>query len=121
LVIADYLGTVTETNENNNVNYVTLNVSGVNDIATIDGSSFTLFPNPAKNTISFTLNTDSKADIQSVEIVSSIGVTVLENRGTECNTKDNTQTIDISQLPSGIYFLKIKTSSKVYVERFIKQ
>jgi len=117
LVIADYLGYVTESNEINNIAYVSLNVSGVNDIATIDECTFHLFPNPANSKITFTQNADSKILMNSFDIVSSIGQTVLQN----IENRENSQTIDISQLPSGIYFLKIRTDSKVYVQRFIKQ
>lgn len=69
----------------------------------------TLYPNPTKN--SFTITTE--AEIAAVEIYSSQGQKVCTS------TQKN---IDISQLASGVYFVKIETTEKIQtIQKLVKQ
>ena len=78
-----------------------------------DFTSLTVFPNPAKDII--TINTS--APITSLKVINMLGQIVLEN-----NTVTNQQTIDISQLSKGTYFLQaIQDSGEEKVVRFIKE
>ena len=69
----------------------------------------TLYPNPTKN--SFTITTE--AEIATVEIYSTQGQKV------STSTQKN---IDISQLASGVYFVKIETAEKIQtIQKIVKQ
>jgi hypothetical protein len=59
---------------------------------------FTLFPNPAQNSLNIQSN-DVTLENTSLDIISSIGQTVLTSE------LENNTSIDISNLPNGIYFV----------------
>ena len=69
----------------------------------------TVFPNPATDKIEIVL---SLKDNFSVEILNIIGITVLHVR--------NQNTIDISGLRRGVYFLKLSSSNESYIQKIIK-
>ncbi len=76
-------------------------------------ASLSVFPNPAENVISI----NATAPITSLKIINMLGQIVLEN-----NTVDNQQTIDISKLTKGIYFLQaIQDSNEQKTIRFVKK
>lgn len=80
-------------------------------LATTDISkskNISIFPNPVKNMVN--IKTDEK--INSVEIYDNLGRLILKN--------DKAQT-DISKLEKGVYYLKVKTSQKEYIEKIIKE
>ena len=70
--------------------------------------SITLFPNPATNTI--TINTSQ--EITSLTVVDQLGKVVL--------TKNESATLDVSELQSGIYFIRIETEKGSVIKKFIK-
>ncbi|WP_026753936.1 T9SS type A sorting domain-containing protein [Sediminibacter sp. Hel_I_10] len=74
-------------------------------------ASFFLSPNPATNFIQLTSN----ADIEAVSITNSIGQTVLEINNVSNNT------LDISELNSGLYLITVKSGASSQTKRFIKQ
>ena len=69
-----------------------------------------IYPNPATDKIEIDL---SLKDNFSVEILNIIGVTVLYVR--------NQNTIDISGLRRGVYFLKLSSSNESYIQKLIKR
>ncbi len=76
-------------------------------------TSLSVFPNPAEDLISI----NTTAPITSLKIINMLGQIVLEN-----NTVDNQQTIDISKLTKGIYFLlAIQDSNEQKTIRFVKK
>jgi endonuclease I len=73
-----------------------------------------LSPNPAKDYI--TIESDSR--IANYTILNTIGQTVLEKN----HIIDNKIEINISNLKSGIYFIRVfNTDAKINIERFIKE
>lgn len=67
-----------------------------------------LFPNPAKNEITLKIN----ASFNNIEIFDSRGRLVLVSKE---------KTIDISSLPSGVYFVKVITKSgELFTDKFVK-
>jgi hypothetical protein len=83
------------------------NTNGINEYVnnSLEGL---LFPNPAENKISIKLN----SAISKIEILDSKGQLILLQ-------KDNL--IDISNLPSGIYFVKVFTENgKLFSSKFVK-
>lgn len=81
----------------------TSNISTTN----FNNSLFDLYPNPATNQIKII----NKKIISSIEIINSQGQILI-------TTKNSS--IDISQLESGIYFVKAYSNDGIYSERFIK-
>lgn len=71
-----------------------------------------IFPNPAKDRLSYL--TDK--EVKSIKVFSFSGLLMKDVIIT-----DESETIDISQLNPGIYFISIETEDNVIVKRFIKQ
>ncbi|MBP6566854.1 MAG: T9SS type A sorting domain-containing protein [Saprospiraceae bacterium] len=86
------------TAENNTVEVETI-VSGVQ-----------IFPNPATNMI----NVQSDEDVRRVNIYNIAGQLVMSLNS------ENIESIDISALHNGLYFVRVETEENVYTERLIK-
>ena len=74
-----------------------------------------IFPNPNKGT--FNIHFSKATDKFDMEIFNEIGDVVLKEKyqGPEARS------VNISNYPKGIYFLKIKTDEKVFIKKIIKQ
>ncbi len=72
--------------------------------------SMTIYPNPTSGVISFT------SAVEHVSIVSSLGQIVLERE-----IKEGEYSIDISNLPSGLYFAKLITGNSISTVKIVKQ
>ncbi len=85
-----------------------------NDIQIIDvNKTFNLFPNPANNTLNIQLKS---------EVNTNVMMSIFDNTGRivySQSISNTNQSIDISQIPSGIYFVKIQNNSVQQVERLI--
>ncbi len=95
--------------ESGQSNTVQVTITGINEIT---AQSIYLFPNPASNTIF----------INSDEIL--LSATIYDYSGRKQFTKTLSQSnvnIDISRLANGVYMLKLKTSSRVFITRLIKK
>jgi hypothetical protein len=79
-------------------------------------NDFVLFPNPAKSliTISSTINGTVKVNY---EIVDVLGKVVVQNE----NTSADKFSININDLNSGIYFLRLHVNNSVVVKKFVKE
>jgi hypothetical protein len=73
-------------------------------------SGINIYPNPANET----LYIKSKAPIQSISVTNTVGVQV-KNIQTQANT------VDISNLPAGVYIAEVQTTNGKITQRFIKQ
>lgn len=83
---------------------------GINEIE--KESSITIYPNPTSNSI--TINTDNIfGKITSIEFYNSFGQPILVPR--------QTNTIDITELPIGLYFIKVTNSQGLaLISKFLK-
>ena len=81
----------------------------VDDVASVEG--FTLFPNPASTQINFTLSPDAQAS--TIYVYDLLGRQVL----TQNTQVTGTQSINISRLNAGVYFVSVGTR----VQKFIKK
>ena len=73
--------------------------------------SFDVFPNPVNNILSITFGNKSL-----IEIINSQGQIIRT-----VNLAENQTSIDVSNLSSGIYFIKAKTENGIEVRKFIKE
>lgn len=83
---------------------------GVNDV-TIE--TFKAYPNPVTDIVTI----EGNAPIDSVEIVNQLGQNVLD---VDVNSTFNNQ-INLSKLNTGIYFVKVKSASKIQTLQILKQ
>ncbi|MCD8518668.1 MAG: T9SS type A sorting domain-containing protein, partial [Flavobacterium sp.] len=76
------------------------------------GTYFTLYPNPAKDVLNIQAKQDLK--INSIEIYNQLGQIVMASTNT-------LNTIDVSNLASGTYFVKINTQKGSANVKFVKE
>ncbi len=87
-------------------------ITSVNEDKT-DNIEFSIFPNPSSNFISLE---DKNQEIKNIKIIDLAGLTLFD-----CETDNNTlHKINTSSLPSGIYFIVLKTSHGLQKLKFIK-
>ncbi|MES2746745.1 MAG: S8 family serine peptidase [Bacteroidota bacterium] len=72
-----------------------------------------VYPNPANDVLQF--SNPNNIEVSSISITDSIGKTVLT-----LNEAPNSNTINISNLQSGVYFVKFTTDNKSVVKKIIK-
>lgn len=73
-------------------------------------SSFTIYPNPVKDQLTITSENEK---ITSIKIINVTGKTIKV-------FTENITTINVADLPKGLYLLQIQTDKRVGVKRFIK-
>ncbi|WP_282069053.1 T9SS type A sorting domain-containing protein [Olleya namhaensis] len=81
--------------------------------ASFEATTFSLYPNPAKSSISI----KSKAQLTSIEIFNQLGQRVMQ---VEADSMIE-NTININDLKSGIYFMKIFAGNQEKTMKFIKE
>ncbi len=84
--------------------------TGIDDLTNIDGIS--IYPNPTKNIINITSASIKNSE---VAIFNMLGEMVYQNNS---STK-NTITVDLSNQPNGVYFVKVKTNDKVSTRKIM--
>lgn len=96
-----------------------INVSGTTAVADYQNDNlFTIYPVPADNTlnVSFTLNKSEKIK---VTLFNCLGKEIMRVTDEETTAGPFNKTIDISELPTGIYFCKLETSESNFTKRVI--
>ncbi len=79
-------------------------------------NTLSLFPNPARNTVSFELSKDKK--LSDIKVIDLLGKQVFCDMKYD---KNNTYSIDISKLNKGAYFLSAKQGkTKLHYGKFVK-
>ncbi|MES2762779.1 MAG: T9SS type A sorting domain-containing protein [Bacteroidota bacterium] len=95
------------TNFSINNNYCLVNQSPE---ITKEAGSFFVYPNPASNALKVSVPDDQKID--KINIIDITGKIILS---------DNQETIDISDLKPGLYFIKVLTDKKEFKQKFVKE
>ncbi len=90
-------------------------VSGINPVEHSMNEDLLVFPNPARNEISF-----------STKLLTNPTVTIFDISGLAklikpLNAPENYCTLDVSNLSQGIYFIELKQNDKILTGRFIKE
>ena len=87
-----------------------LRILGLNETLTLD---FSIHPNPSSNYLNITL----QKEIAQIAVYNNVGQLVMEPN----NFINDNPTINTSTLPTGIYFIKIKTEGgSVGIRKFLK-
>jgi hypothetical protein len=97
------------------------NVTKMTIVATqeIDNQWITqLSPNPTKDNLTLNFKGD-KAEILTIEIVNELGQIVSKSY-INATYGDNSTTLNVRDLPTGLYVLKLSTASKIGVQKFVK-
>jgi len=95
-------------------NTVYLNTVGIRDL---ESSSFNIYPNPANNFLSIQLS--QLLDIASLTITDILGQElILQDLDTRNVSKEFK--IDLSSIPTGIYFIVVESGTKQIVKKFVK-
>lgn len=81
-------------------------------VNTFDESNITMYPNPAKNQVTISLDNTNEV-IANVNIIDMLGKQVIRLN----KVNEVTKSIDLSNLNSGIYFIEIETQNKLVVKR----
>ena len=78
-------------------------------------NDFMLYPNPAKSVITVKTILEGSATLD-YDIIDVLGKTIIKNETTNLNFN-----INISDLNSGIYFLRLKINNSIVVKKFVKE
>ena len=81
-----------------------------------DLSSVQIFPNPFHNNFEFILPSDYKKNFE-YSIIDTKGITVISKR--QLNT--NTQLVNLKNLSSGVYFIRMQDETKTIIRKILKQ
>lgn len=81
-------------------------------ITQLDPSQFSIYPNPTTSNLFLS----GKENIEWIEIINQLGETIQTISVNNFET-----TIDVINMPAGLYFMKIKTDTGIYSSNFIKE
>jgi photosystem II stability/assembly factor-like uncharacterized protein len=87
-------------------------ITGKHQLALIN-NDFTLFPNPTENLLSFSDIDKSLAASATISLYSSIGILL--------KSETFSNSIDVSSLSQGIYFLELKSNGQSIKKKFVKK
>ena len=99
-------------NDNGCVSFSITNFVGVNEINGGDG--ITVSPNPAATQL--TIESKTKLNDATIKITDVLGNSIFE----KVKETNSTYTIDVNNLPSGLYFVTISSQGKSWVKKFLK-
>jgi len=86
-----------------------------NGVEELDNHHFSIYPNPTNNLLNITTTLQGNNETQ-YQIINTLGATAMANKAT---AKDFS--IDVSALPSGIYFIHLQRGNAQTVKRFVKE
>lgn len=90
--------------------------NGINHNSITENKQLNIFPNPANNFVSIGVNSNN-SNLNADLIISDINGKQLQKQ----NLSNNSQIINIEDLPSGIYIVKVYNEKEVFVGKFVKQ
>lgn len=92
---------------------------GINSSNEFENVDIKIYPNPGEGKFKFEFNSEG---------VESLDIHVFDEKGSEIYTSKNTSNtgeyekeIDITEFPSGVYFMAVKSGNKVFTEKLIKK
>jgi hypothetical protein len=88
-----------------------------NSVTIEEENSFTLYPNPVKDLVTIKMD-EEKTESASIEIFNQLGQVIRTGEYTISNGVVN---VDLSDLPIGLYTLRLVTSNGVSSQKFLKE
>lgn len=85
-------------------------------IPAVSDANFRVYPNPVTNELRIE---NGKLNIENIEIFDVSGKKTLNTQYSTLNTKHSTLKVDVSHLPSGVYFYKVTGEGKNFSGKFI--
>lgn len=85
-----------------------IHVNGINSIKEQEEKAILIYPNPASNELNFETN----SPIETIQLIDISGKTM---------AFEPSSRIDVSNLPAGIYFVRITTKNQTYVRKVVKK
>jgi hypothetical protein len=92
-------------------------INGLNDIYS-DNNSVFIYPNPVNEIIYLITTTNSNSSI--IQLLDVFGRKISDNTYNIVNI-ENQYSIDVSQLPLGIYFISFRNEKGITIRKFIKE
>ncbi len=89
--------------------------SGTSSVNTFNKEEFKIYPNPTKGISNVILKSEVSDNI-TIEVINSKGQVVLSKK-----TNNYIETIDISNRPTGLYFVKVTNGAKSGISKLIKK
>jgi len=125
-VLGNWTFWITDVNENgitSNIDGFTLTVCSIGLVPTLSTEElvfeeFSIYPNPSFESFKISLNTTSTDDI-SIELFDLLGRSVKQNRFT--GQASFSQTINTTELSSGIYLVKVSQGQRSVTQKLIKK
>lgn len=96
-------------------NIAKTSIVALNTLDTTWNDSFLIYPNPVKNIL--TIEDKRQSEINTISIYNTLGQLVQ----TYINKTNNSASIDVSQLRTGLYFIKINSEQGILTSKFIKE
>lgn len=84
-----------------------------------NGGTLNIFPNPTKSQMTVEVDLKNKSNIQ-INVVNLLGKTII-SRNENMGVGINTLSLDLSRLPSGVYFLNLTDGSGMVTRRIVKE
>lgn len=83
-----------------------------------EDSAISLFPNPANASVQLSASLDEAADVI-IEVIDKNGQVVLTKTRSNASEGIFTETLNLEDMNTGIYFVKLNTGSKKYIEQLV--
>jgi hypothetical protein len=96
-------------------NYIQVILGGIGNIKGL--ASFSMFPNPVNDILNIELNTSESQHFK-IQIIHANGQ-IMENRNIEILGVQNIN-FDLSELSSGVYFIRLKSNEEQLIQRIVK-
>jgi hypothetical protein len=78
-----------------------------------ENDTFTIFPNPSSNEITIS----AQSNFNTIQVINFLGQTVIS----QSNIHSAHQTLDVSNLNAGVYFVRIGSENGSAIQKFVKQ
>ncbi len=85
-----------------------------NTAESLNGTELKFYPNPVSNILTIDFENNNLPEDLSMELINALGTTILMSQGTK-NT-----TLNMSEYPSGIYYVKLKSGGNVVNKKIVK-
>lgn len=122
LFFADYLDAEVENNENNNILYLPITIDAPTSIQDVNSETapiVTLFPNPTTDHINLVIENINGTSTIHIELLDVTGKCIITENITNSSGKKIEKALNIKNVSSGVYFLKVATEKTISVKKVV--